>query len=65
MFFEQYENEPCGADGAGHDRFAGARYSVADIALCAYTHAAGEGSFGLARYPGIGTWLKRVAAQPN
>jgi glutathione S-transferase len=50
---------------AGHDWFAGTRYCIADIALYAYTHVAGEGGFDLARYPAIGAWLKRVAAQPN
>jgi glutathione S-transferase len=40
-------------------------YSVADIALYAYTHVAGEGGFDLSRYPGLETWLKRVAARPG
>jgi glutathione S-transferase len=43
----------------------GERYSVADIALYAYTHVAHEGAFDLARYPAIGAWLARVAAQPR
>lgn len=47
------------------DWLSGGRYSIADIALYAYTHVAGDGGFDLARYPGIGGWLKRVAAQPN
>jgi glutathione S-transferase len=38
------------------------QYTVADIALYAYTHAAGEGSFDLAEYPAIGPWLARVEA---
>jgi glutathione S-transferase len=41
------------------------RYSIADIALYAYTHAAGEGGFDLAAYPAIGAWLRRVEAQPR
>ena len=41
------------------------RYSVADIALYAYTHVAGEGGFDLARFPAIRAWLARVAAQPG
>jgi len=41
------------------------RYTIADIALYAYTHVAGEGGFELARYPAIGVWLERVAAQPG
>ena len=40
-------------------------YSVADIALYAYTHVADEGGFDLAAYPGITAWLKLVAAQPG
>ncbi len=48
-----------------HDYFAGPAYSIADIALYAYTHVAPEGGFDLARYPGIRAWLARVAAQPG
>jgi glutathione S-transferase len=40
-------------------------YTIADIALYAYTHVAGEGGFDLSGYPGIGAWLERVAAQPG
>ena len=50
---------------AKHDWFAGNAYSLADIALYAYTHAAEEGGFDLARYPSLVAWLKRVAGQPN
>lgn len=46
-----------------HDWFAGGRYSVADIALYAYTHCAGEGGFELAKYPAVSGWLKRVEGQ--
>jgi glutathione S-transferase len=45
--------------------FAGERYSIADIALYAYTHAAADGGFDLARYPAVGAWLARVKAQPG
>ena len=45
--------------------FVGGRYSIADIALYAYTHVAGEGGFDLSGYPAIGAWLERVAAQPG
>jgi glutathione S-transferase len=41
------------------------RYTIADIALYAYTHIAAEGGFELARYPAIGEWLNRVASQPG
>ncbi len=40
------------------------RYSVADIALYAYTHVAEEGGFDLAPYPALRAWHARVAAQP-
>lgn len=48
-----------------HDYFVGGRYSIADIALYAYTHVAHEGGFDLSRYPAIEAWLARVAAQPG
>lgn len=41
------------------------RYTVADIALYAYTHVAHEGNFDLSDYPAIGAWLTRVSAQPG
>jgi len=43
----------------------GERYSIADIALYAYTHVADEGGMTLAAYPSIRAWLERVAAQPG
>jgi glutathione S-transferase len=49
----------------GRDFLVGERYSLADIALYAYTHVAGEGGFELERYPAIRVWLARVAAQPG
>ena len=42
----------------------GGRYTIADIALYAYTHVAHEGGFDLSRFPAIRRWLSRVAAQP-
>jgi glutathione S-transferase len=41
------------------------RYTIADIALYAYTHVAGEGGFDLSDYPAIRSWLDRVAAAPG
>jgi glutathione S-transferase len=41
------------------------RYTIADIALYAYTHVAEEGGFSLAAYPAVRTWLERVAARPG
>jgi glutathione S-transferase len=48
-----------------HDFFVGDRYTIADIALYAYTHVADEGGFELAGFPAIGRWLERVRAQPG
>lgn len=48
-----------------HAYFVGSAYSIADIALYAYTHVAHEGGFDLGRYPGITAWLARVAGQPR
>ena len=44
--------------------FVGERYSIADVALYAYTHVAGEGGFDLAPYAAVRAWLARVAEQP-
>jgi glutathione S-transferase len=48
-----------------HQWFAGDRYTIADIALFGYTHAAADGGFELDAYPAIGRWLARVRAQPR
>ncbi len=40
-------------------------YTIADIALYAYTHVAHEGGFDLSPYPAIRSWLERVASQPG
>jgi glutathione S-transferase len=45
--------------------FAAGRYSIADIALYAYTHRAADGGFELERYPALSAWLKRVEQQPR
>jgi glutathione S-transferase len=45
--------------------FAAGRYTIADIALYAYTHVAGEGGFDLVRFPAITVWLARIEAQPR
>ena len=45
--------------------FVGGSYSVADISLYAYTHAADDGGFELKRYPAVSAWLARVRAQPK
>lgn len=45
-----------------HDFLAADRYTIADIALYAYTHVASDGGFDLAQYPAVQAWLKRVEA---
>ena len=40
-------------------------FSIADIALYAYTHVAHQGGFDLSGYPRIRAWIDRVAAQPG
>lgn len=41
------------------------QYSLADIALYAYTHVAQEGGFDLAPYPNVRAWCDRIAGQPR
>jgi glutathione S-transferase len=45
--------------------FVAERYSIADIALYAYTHVAHEGGHDLVPYANVRSWLVRVAAQPG
>jgi glutathione S-transferase len=45
--------------------FVGENYSVADIALYAYTHVAAEANLDLSRYPAIRAWIERVRTQPR
>jgi glutathione S-transferase len=49
----------------GRTFLVGGRYSLADIALYAYTHVAPEGGFSLEPYPAIRAWCDRIAAQPG
>jgi glutathione S-transferase len=48
-----------------HPFFVADRYSIADVALYAYTHVAHEGGFDLAGFPRVREWLARVAGQPR
>lgn len=48
-----------------HEYFVGERFTIADIALYAYTHVAPEGGFDLEPFSAVRTWLERVAAQPG
>jgi glutathione S-transferase len=50
---------------AEREFLVGERYSIADIALYAYTHVAPEGGFELAPYENLRAWLTRVAAEPG
>lgn len=50
---------------AGQDFLIDSGYSVADIALYAYTHDAHRGGFDLEAYPAIRAWLARVEATPG
>jgi glutathione S-transferase len=44
----------------GRDWFVANRFTLADIALYAYTHCAADGGFDLSRYPRVQAWLRRV-----
>ena len=48
-----------------HRYFANERYSVADLALYAYTHLADQCDFDLRAFPAIRAWLDRVTAEPG
>ena len=45
--------------------FVGDQYSIADIALYAYTHVSHEGGFDLSGYSNISAWMMRVQNQRN
>ncbi len=47
-----------------HRFLVGETYSIADIALYAYTHVAPEGGFELARFAAVCRWLELVRRQP-
>ena len=44
--------------------FVGDRYTIADIALYAYTHTAPEAGFDLTSFPAVAAWLRRVECEP-
>jgi glutathione S-transferase len=50
---------------AGSRFLVGQLYTVADIALYAYTHVAHEAGFDLARYPHVRDWLRAVETRPG
>ena len=45
--------------------FVGSSYSIADIALYAYTHVAQEGGLELGKYPIIRRWIDAVSNHPR
>jgi glutathione S-transferase len=45
--------------------FVANRYTIADIALYAYTHVCDQGGFDLGPYPAVRAWLARVEATPG
>jgi glutathione S-transferase len=49
----------------GRSYLVGETITIADVALYAYTHVAGEGGFSLEDYPAVRAWLGRVAAEPG
>lgn len=50
---------------ANNSYFVGSQYSIADIALYAYTHVAEEGNFDLSGYGRIKEWFKGIESQEN
>ena len=50
---------------AKQDFFVNNRFSIADIALYAYTHVADEGGFSLEEHESIRAWIERIEARPN
>jgi glutathione S-transferase len=50
---------------AARDFLVADRFTLADIALYAYTHVAEEGSFDLSAYPAVQRWMERVAQLPR
>lgn len=49
----------------GRDFLVADRFTLAEVALYAYTHVAEEGGIGLDAYPAVRGWLARVAGQPG
>ena len=50
---------------SGKAFFVGERYSIADVALHAYTDVAEEAGFDLSAYPAVNAWRARVRGQPG
>ena len=52
-------------DHLAKNKFFAGDYSIADIALFAYTHVSHEGGFPLEDFPKIRAWVERVRTQPG
>jgi glutathione S-transferase len=48
-----------------HPYFVAGHFTIADIALYAYTHLAEQCDFDLSHYPAVRDWLDRIAAEPG
>ncbi|MCK9914468.1 glutathione S-transferase family protein [Microbacteriaceae bacterium K1510] len=48
-----------------HSYFVAGHFTIADIALYAYTHLAEACDFDLSRFPAIREWLARIEAEPG
>jgi len=47
------------------DYVTGDAFTIADIALYAYTRVADEGGFSLDGYPAVTAWLDRIRSRPD
>src|SRR6266542_3417365 len=52
-------------DNLGRRDFLLEYFSIADIAVFAYTHVAAGAGFTLEDYPNVASWVSRIAAQPR
>lgn len=50
---------------ASRPYFVGEKFSLADVALYAYTHVCGQAGFDLSQWPSVKAWCERVAQQPG
>ena len=49
----------------GRDWFVGDRFTIADVCVYGYTHAAPAANVDLAAFPAVTAWLERVRERPN
>jgi len=50
---------------AEQEFFVGGRYTIADIAMCGYTHVAHEAGIEMEPYANVRAWFERVQQQPG